>query len=316
MNVLLIGEQAAGMRVLQSLVESGARVVAVMSSPAGRDGPGLSLWGLASKLGCTTWPAELVKDPNFATQLRDAGVDIIFNVHSLFLIRKEILEAPRLGSFNLHPGPLPRYAGLNSVCWAIYRGEKKHGVTLHKLVPDIDAGPIVYQEAVGIESEETGLSLTAKCVSLGVPLVLRLLETAAQGPSHIPLIPQDLTKREYFGRDVPAKGNLSWSCPARRIVDFVRASDFFPFPSPWGVPRTRLGDSTLGISKARLTGTPADAPPGTVGMERSGGVEVACADEWILVRQVFRAGKYIPANEALRAGDRLRDCVITPASTS
>lgn len=316
MNVLLIGEQAAGIRVLQSLAESGARIVAVMSSPPGRGGPGLGLWGLASKLGYATWPAELVKDPHFAARVRDADVDMILNVHSLFLIRKDVLEAPRLGSFNLHPGPLPRYAGLNSVCWAIYRGEKKHGVTLHKLVPDIDAGPIVYQEGVDIEGEETGLSLTAKCVSAGVPLILRLLEAAAQGPSKIPLTPQDLTKREYFGQGAPAKGNLCWSCPAQRIVDFVRASDFFPFPSPWGAPRTRLGDSTLGISEARLTGTTADAPPGTIGMERAGGVEVACADEWILVRRVFWGGKHFPAKEALKAGDRLRDCVIAPAPTS
>jgi methionyl-tRNA formyltransferase len=314
MNVLLIGEHAAAARVLQSLAESGARIAAVMSSPPARHGPGLGLWSLASKFGYRTWPAELVKDSSFAAQVRDAGVDMIINVHSLFLIRKEVLEAPRLGSFNLHPSPLPRYAGLNPVSWAIYRGEKKHGVTLHKMAPDIDAGPVVYQEAVGIESEDTGLSLTAKCASAGVPLVLRLLGAAAQGPSNIPLSPQDLTKREYFGRDAPANGNLCWRWPARRIVDFVRASDFFPFPSPWGAPRTKLADATLGIAKAQLTGTPADAPPGMIGIERAGGVEVACADEWILVRQVFRGGKYVPAKEALKAGDRLRDCAITPAS--
>ena len=269
----------------------------------------MSLWGLATKLGYRTWPAELVRDPKFAAQVRDERADVILNVHSLYLIRKEVLEAPRLGSFNLHPGPLPRYAGLNSVCWAIYRGEKEHGVTLHKLVPEIDAGPIVYQESVGVGSEETGLSLTVKCVNIGVPLILRLLEAAAQGPSNIPLIPQDLSKREYFGREVPENGNLSWNRPARHIVDFVRASNFFPFRSPWGVPRTKRGDSTLGILKARLTGTPVDAPPGTVGTERSGGVEVAGADEWILVRQVFRDGICVPAREVLKAGDRLADCV-------
>ncbi len=268
----------------------------------------MSLWDLATKLGHRTWPVELVKDPKFAAQVRDEKVD---DAHSLFLIRKEVLEAPRLGSFNLHPGPLPRYAGLNSVCWAIYRGEKEHGVTLHKLVPEIDAGPIVFQESVSIGREDTGLSLTAKCVNAGVPLILRLLEAAARGPSHIPTIPQDLSKREYFGHGVPENRKLSWNRLARRIVDFVRASNFFPFRSPWGVLRTKRGDSTLGILKARLTGTPVDGPPGT---ERSGGVEVACADEWILVRQVFREGICIPAREALKARDRLADCVNAPAS--
>jgi methionyl-tRNA formyltransferase len=306
MNVVLIGEEAAGMRTLQSLQQCGVRVVAVMASPRRQDG-GVNLWDLATKLGHTTWPVELVKDPKFAGQVRDEKVDVILNAHSLFLIRKEVLEAARLGGFNLHPGPLPRYAGLNSVSWAIYRGEKEHGVTLHKLVPEIDAGPIIFQESVSIGSEETGLSLTAKCVNAGVPLILRLLEAVAQGPSHIPSIPQDLSKREYFGREVPENGNLSWNRPARRIVDFVRASNFFPFRSPWGVPRTKRGHSTLGILKARLTGTPVDAPSGTVGTERSGGVEVACADEWILVQQVFREGICIPAREAVKAGDQLAD---------
>ncbi|MFB9266903.1 methionyl-tRNA formyltransferase [Bradyrhizobium erythrophlei] len=286
MNVVLIGEEAAGMRALQSLEQCGVRVIAVMASPRRQD-EGVSLWGLATKLGYRTWPAQLVRDPKFAAQVRDERVDIILNVHSLFLIRKEVLEAPRLGSFNLHPGPLPRYAGLNSVSWAICRGEKEHGVTLHKLVPGIDAGPIVYQESVGVGNEETGLSLTVKCVNVGVPLISRLLEAAAQGPSHIPLILQDLSKREYFGREVPENGTLSWNRPARRIVDFVRASNFFPYRSPWGVPRTKRGDSTLGILNARLTGTPVDAPPGTVGAERRGGVEVAGADEWIRCDRCF-----------------------------
>jgi methionyl-tRNA formyltransferase len=307
-NVILIGEDAAGTRTLQSLEQTGARIVAVMASLRNHHGPGMALSDLAMKLGYKTWPVELVKDPSFAHQVRDAKVDVIINAHSLFLIRKEVLEAPRLGCFNLHPGPLPRYAGLNSVCWAIYRGEKEHGVTLHKMVPEIDAGPIVYQAPISIESEDTGLSLSVKCVNIGVPLILQLLKEVALRQSNISLIPQDLTKREYFGREAAENGNLSWNRPARRIVDFVRASDFFPFRSPWGVPRTRSGNSIVGISKARLTGMPADAAPGTVGEERSGGIEVACADEWILVLRVFQEGKWISAREVLKERDKLADC--------
>ncbi len=307
MNVLLVGEDAAGMRTLQSLHQGNARIVAVMASPLRQNSLDGSLWSLAAKLGYTTWPADLVKNPNFATHVREHQVDIIVNVHSLFLIRKEILEAPRLGSYNLHPGPLPRYAGLNSVCWAIYRGEEEHGVTLHKMEPGIDAGPIVYQQMLEIEAEETGLSLTAKCVNAGIPLVLRLLKAAAQDPVEIPAISQDLTKREYFGQEAPNGGNLCWNGPARRISDFVRACDFFPFRSPWGHPCARLRGSEFRIVKVRLTGTPVEAPPGAVGEARAAGVEVACGDEWILVRQVFRGGKYLPARAVLRPGDQLEN---------
>jgi amino acid adenylation domain-containing protein len=305
MNILLIGEDAAGMQTLQALRRSSHRIVAVMASPSRQNRAGASLWNLAGKLGYTTWPAQSVKDPEFAAQIRAENVDIILNVHSLFLIHKEILQAPRLGAYNLHPGPLPRYAGLNSVCWAIYHGERQHGVTLHKMVPEIDAGPIVYQAMVDVSVDETGLSLTTKCVNAGIPLVLQLLDVAAEDAGRIPSIPQDLSQRQYFGREIPAQGNLTWQLPASQVVDFVRACDFFPFPSPWGHPRTTLGGRELGIVKAQLTGIPADEPAGTIGEASNSGVEVACGDEWILVREVFDGGKYRSAADVRRSGDRL-----------
>jgi methionyl-tRNA formyltransferase len=310
MNVVLVADAAAGARALQVLAQSGVQIVAVMA-PQPRPGRPASLWDLSRRLGYTTWPAEWVKNPGFAVQMRERRVDILLNVHSLFLIDKDVLEAPRLGSFNLHPGPLPRYAGLNSVSWAIYRGEREHGVTLHRVEPTVDGGPIVYQEIVPVDREDSGLSLTTKCVNTGISLVLRLLEAAARVPADIPSVPQELSKREYFGREIPQDGNLSWTRPARQVVDFVRACDYLPFRSPWGFPRTRLGDSILGIARAAPTGKPADAPPGTVGVVRNGAVEVACADEWILVRQLHRDGSLVPASKILKKGDRLADCATT-----
>src|SRR5580692_7331177 len=73
-------------------------------------------------------PVERVKDPELAESLRSAQVDLLLNVHSLYIIHQGVLAVPRLGAYNLHPAPLPRYAGLNSVSWAIYHGEKEHGV--------------------------------------------------------------------------------------------------------------------------------------------------------------------------------------------
>jgi methionyl-tRNA formyltransferase len=307
MNVLLVADAAAGGRVLRGLAQRRVHIVAVMALRP-RPGRPASLWDVSAKLGYTTWPAEWVKDPTFVEQVRRRGVDVLLNVHSLCVVHKDVLEAPRLGSFNLHPGLLPRYAGLNSVSWAIYRGEREHGVTLHKMEPTIDGGPIVYQERVPIDPEDTGLSLTIKCVNAGIPLVLRLIEAAES--AHIPSVPQDLSKREYFGRDIPDNGNLSWERPARQVVDFVRACDYAPFESPWGLPRTCLGATTLGICKAALTGRRAAAPPGTVGAATNSAVEVACADEWIVVRQVRWEGNLVQASKILRQGDRLTEAAI------
>jgi len=305
MNVILAGEESAGIQTLKALARSDHRIVAVMASPTKKSLNSSTLWQAAAQMGLPTWPAALVKDPAFARRISDAEVDIILNAHSLFVMHGEVVEAPRVGSFNLHPGPLPRYAGLNVVSWAIYRGERTHGVTIHKMAAGIDTGPIVYQSLFDIEPADTALSLYARCTKEGVALLMRLLETASRDANSIPLTTQDLTERQYFGKEAPENGRVNWSRPAREIVNLARACYYYPFPSPWGSPRARLGEQEIGVIKARLTGQPCDATPGTVGRLAGTAVQVACADEWIWVDKTLVEGTFLSAADFLRPGARL-----------
>lgn len=306
MNILLVGGEAAGLQALKVVTRGGHRVPAVLASSAEPDFGGATLSRRAERIGVPMWPASLVKEPAFAATLCREAVDIILNVHSLYVIRHEILAVPRIGAFNLHPGPLPGYAGLNSSSWAIYRrGESAHAVTLHWMVPEIDAGPIAYQQTFDIEETETGLSLALKCVRAGIPLVDRLLRVAADDPLRIPRIEQERTGRAYFGRQPPHQGRLSWSEPARAIHDFVRASDYRPLRSPWGHPRTLAGHREIEIVSVRRTGRPTDQPPGTTGSITEDGLLVASGDEWVVVTEVMEAGRYCPAAAVLTGIARL-----------
>jgi methionyl-tRNA formyltransferase len=305
MNIVLVGEETAGIQTLRGLAQSGHRIVAVMSSAPEAETGSASVWKTARELELETWPSKLVKDASLADTLRTKHVDIILNVHSLYIVHEAVLQATRVGAFNLHPGPLPRYAGLNAVSWAIYRGETTHGVTIHKMVPEIDAGPIVYQSLFDIGNDESALSLASKCTREGVSLMRRLLETAGESPDSIPLIPQNLSQREYFGPEVPEDGWLRWSWRASQIVNFVRACDYFPFSSPWGHPRAKLRDREIGILKARRSFMPCNAPPGTVGTSRSSGTYVAAADEWVLVDRIKIGNNCLRPADLLKPGDCL-----------
>lgn len=268
MRIALICAEAAGARLLQALARGPHELVAVLASGPTR--------ALAERLGCRALAAGRVREPSLADQLAAAGVDILLNVHSLYVLPEALLRVPRLGAWNVHPAPLPRYAGLNSPSWAIYRGERRHGVTVHRMERGIDTGDIAYQETFPIADSDTGLSLALRCAQKGVALVQRLLEY----PDKIPRLPQDATQRSYFGREVPQGGRIDWQAPARRIFDFVRACDYRPFTSPWGVPRAQLHGDEFEVQKVALTGERCAAPPGTVRGER-----VACGDEWLrLVR--------------------------------
>lgn len=316
MNVLLVGEEAAGIQTLKVLMRSSHHIVAVMASDAKTALGAGNLWNVAQKLGCPTWPGKLVKDPALADRIRAEDVDILLNVHSLFIINGKVVEAPRYGSYNMHPGPLPRYAGLNAPSWAIYRDEKTHGVTVHRMLAGIDTGPIAFQAMVDITETDTGLTLSSKCVKAGLPLVYALLDKATTDPGSIPHIEQDLSKREYFTREVPQQGIISWDRPARAVYNFVRASDYLPFKSPWGIPKTEAGGREIAVVQTALTGELCRERPGTIGDRRHRGIQVACANEWILVTLVQVDGKFMDPAEAFKPGDRLGSWNGDPAALS
>lgn len=306
-KVLLVAEEAAGVQTLRALLETDHRIVGVVTSENGGIHRGATVRGVAESLGCRVWPPGAVQNPDFGLTVREAGVDVLLNVYSLGRIDSAVLRAPAIGSFNLHPGPLPEYAGLNGPSWAIYNGEPRHAVTVHWMVPAIDMGPVAYRQDLATGEEDTGLTLSAKCVRAGVPLLLRLLDAAALDPATIPRLPQDLTRRRYYGREIPENGCIKWFQPACRIVRFIRACDYSPLPSPWGYARARLEGQPCGVIKAFRTGRPCAAPVGMVGEVTGSAALVAAADEWVAVSRLNVGSRAVNAADVLKTGVRLED---------
>ncbi len=300
LNVALIAEEGAGLEMLKMLAGSDHRVAMVLSSPPGAQRA--PIWSHAAEKGYRLLPAQRVRDPAFAQVIRDERVDVLLNVHSLHIVKAPILEAARIGAFNMHPGPLPRYAGMNPSSWAIYRGEARHGVTVHRMLAGIDTGPIAYQTLFDLHDEDTGLSVTLRCVREGLKLLELLLETAATDPDAIPRIPQDASQREYFGREVPEGGAICWARPAAEVHRFFRAFSYHPYPSPWGYPRTTLGGREVAVVDMALTGEPATAKPGTVARGRGSSVRVAAADAWLSLNLVRIDGSAVDPAQALPPG--------------
>lgn len=295
------------MQVLRLLVTSEHRVVMVLTGTDQGEGAerGVTVGAVGRALGVPVRPAGLVRDPDFAAELRDRQVDVLLNVHSLYLIAAEVLAVPRVGSFNLHPGALPEYAGRNAPSWAVYHGETSHAVTLHRMVPQVDAGPIVFRADFPLGPTDTGLSVSAKCVQHGVPLIGTLLAALSGAASTVPTLPeiqQDRARRRYFGKAVPHAGWVPWQLCARQVVNFVRACDYGPWPSPWGVPRTLLSGTELAIVRAGVTGVPTTCPPGTVGVPDDAGVRVATADEWVVVQRLKIDGTSVSPAAVLQSG--------------
>jgi methionyl-tRNA formyltransferase len=300
MRFVLVGAESAGLRALRLLHRGPHDVAFVMT----RDE---SMKRLAASLGVPVHDSKLVKDASTATMLRDHRVDVLLNVYSMFQVCAEVIEAPRVAAFNLHPGLLPHVAGRNPISAALYHGHDVHGITLHYMTVEFDAGAIAFQERIPVTTDDNALTLSTKCVAAGERLVGALLEAATTGT--LPSIEQDLSLRTYYGPEMPNGGSVDWTTSGRRVVDFVRAYDFLPFTSRWGHPRSAVGSRVIEIARARRTDRACDARPGTVGLVTDGGAEVATADTWVKVERVRVDGTYEDAAASLRPGD-----VLTPPS--
>jgi methionyl-tRNA formyltransferase len=301
LRLLLLAEEAAGVQALRLVAGTAHQIVGVLTRIDGTL-VGATVAGVASRLGYRLWPARRAKENEFAQVIRQEEVDLLLNVQSQYVLPADVVAAPKIGSFNLHPGPLPRYAGLNAPSWAIFQGETSHGVSIHWMDAGIDTGPIAYQTTLAIDDDDTGLTLSAKCVRAGLPLLHDLLQDAAAGA--IPRQPQPAGPRRYYGHEVPHEGRLLWTESAGRVVNFVRASDFFPFASPWGHPRAYLAGRELGVLKAAKSGEYCAAHPGVVGERRGSDVLVAARHEWVRLRRVLVGSSIYPAAEVLREGER------------
>jgi methionyl-tRNA formyltransferase len=301
LRVLLVGQEAAGGQILRSLVDSPHEIVAVLTQDPTLPGGPASLAMRATQAGIAVLPAKLVRDPSFAEKVRAWRVDLLLNVHSLHVVADAVLAAPRIGSFNLHPGPLPQYAGLNTVGWAIYNDEAEYGVTVHWMHPGIDTGPVAFAERFPVPPGATALSLASECTRRGVPLLTRLIERAAIEPSTIPSRPQDPAGRVYYARrSIPQDGQVDWSRAGIDIARFARAFDYGPFASPWGWPTTRVGSLSLGVLGLDPTGEPADSPAGSYRVADNT-LQFASRDQWIDVARVLMNG--VPVRASALSGE-------------
>jgi methionyl-tRNA formyltransferase len=309
--VLVCAEEAAGTQLLRSLGRRPEhRVAAVLTRPEATTAQATiaaTVATVARQMNLRLLPSRLVEDAAFADWVLREEIDILLNVHSLHIVHADVVRAPRIGSFNLHPGPLPRYAGLNAPSWAVYNGERTHGVTVHWMEPEIDTGPIAYQSMFDLAEDDNGVSVSARCVKLGLPLVLGLLDGAASDPGSIPAVRQDLSLRSYFGARPPYDCRLRWSWTAAKIERFVRACDYFPLESPWGHPIARLGTSELGLARVAFTGEHCREEPGALRRDGAGAIQAATGDEWIRLVRLYVEGEHVEPTRVLADVDALQD---------
>ncbi|MCU0898407.1 MAG: formyltransferase [Burkholderiales bacterium] len=244
------------------------------------DNPGENVWfesvaSLARLHGIETAAPADPNDPAFVARLAALRPDFLFSFYYRQMLSPAVLATAARGAFNMHGSLLPKYRGRVPVNWAIVRGERETGATLHEMVEKPDAGRIVDQQAVPILPNDTAHDVFAK-VTVAAELTLdRSVPRLVDGTAT--LLSQDLSRGSYFGGRKPADGRIDWHGDAWSVHNLVRAVAP-PYPGAFAF----VDGAELRVLRTFWDGRGDTAGPRPALFGESGALWLRCADGGVL----------------------------------
>lgn len=291
LRIAIAGGGRLGINLLEPLLKSRHKIVAVVQD--GRRVRGInrtlqpwlsrfirdphSVPGRAKRLGLPIiWIDKMTE--NELAPLRKLDVDLLLVGGFGIILKKTILELPRLGCVNCHSSLLPRHRGPNPFSTVLLSDDEETGVTFHIMEPGIDTGPIIDQAAFPISKTHTMFTIYKQCCELAGTRVTDVIDRADR--DGLRGTPQDITQATYDKKPTAADAWIDWNQPAWRIDRKVRGLG----PSP--APRFRFQGRTVFLFRAQADPKLVDANPGTV-LSNRGAVKVATGEGSITLQAAF-----------------------------
>lgn len=187
------------------------------SLPALRDRNPLSVARLARRHGIPVRRVATVNDPAFVASVRALEPDLLIN-QAQVLVKRELLQVPRIGCLNRHGALLPRYRGRLAPFWAYLNGERETGVSIHFLEEKLDSGPIVVQKRISIGRFDSVDSLVRKVFALAPGAMLEAIERLAEDDWRDRLLPNDDEQATYYTSPTFSQALLYRRRMLRRMV--------------------------------------------------------------------------------------------------
>ncbi len=303
LRLIFMGTPDFAVPTLLELAAHGHDIAAVYTrepKPAGR---GMKLQPspveqAARRLGIAVLTPKTLKTPEalatFQSHHADAAVVVAYGM----ILPQAILDAPKLGCFNLHASLLPRWRGAAPINRAIMAGDSESGVMVMKMDAGLDTGDVAMAERLPITDAMTAADLHDALAPLGADLMVRAMAALARGG--LQLAKQSEHGVTYAAKIDKAEAQIDWRRPARAVLRHIHGLS--PFPGAWS--EAALDGAPLRLKILRCELADGRGEPGTLLDDR---LTIACGEGAIRLVAVQRAGK-----APMTAADFLRGTPLKP----
>ena len=278
---------------LAELIAQGHDIACVYSQPARPKGRGMALepgpvHAFALKAGLDVRTPLSLKTAEEQAAFAALNIDAAIVVAYGLLLPKAILDAPKLGCFNLHGSLLPRWRGAAPIQRAVMAGDAETGVMVMRMEEGLDTGPVLMAERTPIGRKTSG-ELTNDLSRLGADLMVRALGALERGG--VTPRPQAEDGVTYARKILKEEARIDWTKSAHEVDCHIRGLS--PFPGAW----TEVNGERLKVLYAELV-----SGNGRSGITLDDALTVACGDGAVRLRKVQRAGGKAMDADALLKG--------------
>jgi methionyl-tRNA formyltransferase len=297
LRLIFMGTPDFAVPTLRALHARGHKIVAVYTRAAKPAGRGMKLQPSpveqeARRLGIPVFTPTTLKTPAAVLQLGAHQADAAVVVAYGMILPQVILDAPRLGCFNLHGSLLPRWRGAAPINRAIMAADAESGVMVMKMDAGLDTGDVAMTERLAITDAMTAADLHDALAPLGAGLMVRAMDALERG--ELQLTRQGDQGVTYAAKIDKAEARIDWNQPARAVLRHIHGLS--PFPGAWCKMPIEGEPVRVKILHCEMTDG-----SGAAGELLDSRLAVACAQGAIRILELQRAGK-----APMQAADFLR----------
>ncbi len=308
MRLAFMGTPDFSVPALAALLEAGHEVAAVYTQPPKPRGRGQRLQpspvgAFAAGHGLEVRTPASMKAPEAVAAFAALGVDVAAVVAYGQILLPEVLEAPRLGAFNVHASLLPRWRGAAPIQRAILAGDAETGVQVMRMTAGLDEGDVLATVRTPILPDDTAATLSGKLAAAGAALLPPTLDAVFRGEA---VETPQAGEPTYARKIKPAEARLDWTRPGVELDRQVRGLS--PFPGAWFEAPDRFGGPPVRVKALLSRPVEGFGAPGEV-LEDRGGLVVAAGEGAVRLLRLQREGKGVQD-----AADLLRGLPLPPGT--
>jgi methionyl-tRNA formyltransferase len=275
LRIVYFGTPVFAVPALRTLLNSGSKVVALVSQPDRPKGRGQRVAAtptkeLAALCGVPVLQPTKLRDDAFLSEIAALRPDLGVVAAYGRILPDALLAIPRLGMINVHASLLPKYRGAAPVHRAVIAGETVTGVTIMRVIQELDAGPMLATVEKSIGPDDTSPDVERNLAELGASLLLDVVERLTRGG--VVETPQDDSQATYAPKILKSESPVDWSHPASHIHNLIRGLQ------PWPLASTTIDGVRCLIHRSSLLEPVRTDAPSPSSAHASGTVVVAAGD--------------------------------------